>query len=98
MSGGGGGRGGLVQTNFQLLLLSPNLLEFQILMSGGEGGLVETNFQLLLLSPNLLKSKIPISGGWGGWWNQFPTFDTESKFAEKKFFPGKNVPENGFGL
>ena len=41
---------------------------------------METNFQLLLQSPNLLKSKVPISGG--GWWNQFPTFDAESKFAK----------------
>ena len=78
---------------------------------GGGGGLMETNFQLLLLSLNLLKSKIPMSG-WGGGgasWNQFPTFDAESKFAQKekkkkknceKFskFSGKKVPGNGFGL
>ena len=45
---------------------------------------METNFQLLMLSSNLLKSKIPMSGGWGGggWWNQFPTFDAEFKFAK----------------
>ena len=46
---------------------------------------MEPNFQLLLLSPNLLKSKVPIFwGGGGGWWNHFPTFDAESKFAKKK--------------
>ena len=44
-----------------------------------------------MLSSNLLKSKIPIlcvcvCGGGGGWWNQFPTFDAESKFAKKNFF------------
>ena len=41
-----------------------------------------------MLSSNLLKSKIPILGGGGGegWWNQFPTFNAESKFAKKKKF------------
>ena len=53
MSSGVGG----VETNFQILMLSPNLLKSQIPMSSGGGGLVETNFQLLMLSPNLLKSK-----------------------------------------
>ena len=46
-----------------------------------------------MLSSNLLKSKIPICG-WGGdgggWWNQFPTFDAESKFALKKIYFAKN--------
>ena len=73
-------------TNFQLLMLSPNLLKSKIPMSGGGGVVGGTNFQLLMLSPNLLKSKIPMSGGvgWGGdcWWNQFPTFDAQSKFAK----------------
>ena len=61
---GEGGRG-LVETNFQLLMLSLNLLKskFPIFRGGGGGGggvgggLVETNFQVLILSPNLLKSK-----------------------------------------
>ena len=71
---------------------------------GGVGGL-----HILMLSSNLLKSKIPILLGGGGWWNQFPTFDAESKFAKKKKkkkffckkfskFSGKNVPGNGFRL
>ena len=29
MGGGGGGEGGLVETNFQLLMLSPNLLKYK---------------------------------------------------------------------
>ena len=37
-----------------------------------------------MLSSNLIKSKIPICEGGGGWWNQFPNFDAESKFAKKK--------------
>ena len=37
----GGGEGGVGGTNFQLLMLSPNLLKSKIPMSGGEGGLVE---------------------------------------------------------
>ena len=34
----------------------------------------------LMLSSNLLKTKIPICGGGG----EFPTFDAESEFANKK--------------
>ena len=49
-----------METNFQLLLLSPNLLKSEVPIFAGGGGFVETNFQLLFLSPNLLKSKVPI--------------------------------------
>ena len=49
---GGGGR-----TNFQLLMLSSNLLKSKIPISGWVGGGGRTNFQLLMLSPNLLKKK-----------------------------------------
>ena len=74
-------------------------------VAGGRVG--GTNFQFLMQSLNLLKSKIPMSRVGGGcWWNQFPTFDAESKFALKKNFfcekfskfSGKKVPGNGFGL
>ena len=41
MYGGGGGVGG---TNFQLLILSSNLLKSKIPMYGGGGGLVELIF------------------------------------------------------
>ena len=76
-----GGGGGFVETNFQLLMLSPNLLKSKVPILEGGGGFVETNFQLLMLSPNLLKSKVPIlEGGVRG--NQFPTFDAEFKFAK----------------
>ena len=64
-----GGRG-FVTANFQLLMLSPNLLKFQCPYAAwvGEegGGLVTANFQLLMLSPNLLKSQIPYAAGGGG--------------------------------
>ena len=43
-----------METNFQLLMLSPNLLKSKVPIGGG-GGLVETSFQLLMLSPYLLK-------------------------------------------
>ena len=54
------GGGGLMVTNFQLLLLSPNLLKSKVPISGGRGGegVDGTNFQILMLSPNLLKKKI----------------------------------------
>ena len=54
----GGGRSG---TNFQLLILSLNLLKtkFPYIRGGGGGGGSGTNFQLLMLSLNLLKSKFP---------------------------------------
>ena len=60
--------GASVESNFQLLMLSSNLLKSNILMFkvGGGGSSVETNFQLLLLSSNLLKSKIPMFREWGG--------------------------------
>ena len=76
-----------METNFQLFDAESKFGKIQSshFQGGGWGVLVETNFQLLLLSPNLLKSKVPISrGGGGGGWNQFPTFNAESKFAKKK--------------
>ena len=69
---GGWVGGGSVESNFQLLMLSPNLLKSQIPMLRMSGGLVESNFQLLMLSSNLLKSKTPMLrvgrwvGGYGG--------------------------------
>ena len=69
-----------METNFHLLMLSPNLLKSKVpIWGGGRGG---TNFQLLMLSPNLLKSKVPIFEGERGWWNQLSTFDAEFKFAK----------------
>ena len=48
-------RGGVGGTNFQLLMLSSNLLKSKIPMSGwGGGGVGGTNFRLLMLSSNLL--------------------------------------------
>ena len=75
----GGGGSDWLKTNFQLLMLSSNLLKSKIPMSsgGGGGGLV-ANFQLLMLSSNLLKSKIPMSswgGGGGGGVLVDPTFN-----------------------
>ena len=79
-----------METNFQLLILSSNLLKSQIPMSGGGGWvLVETNFQLLMLSPNLLKFQIPMSGGGGGvGGNQFPTFGAVSKISNSHVWGG----------
>ena len=72
------GGGGCMMANFQLLMLSPNLLKSQICW---EGGCMTANFQLLMLSPNLLKSQIPWWGG-GVHDGQLPTFDAESKSAK----------------
>ena len=85
---GGEGVGG---TNFQLLMLSSNLLKSKnsYVQGGGGGGgsgVGGTNFQFLMLSSNLLKSKILMSGsGWGGGGelvNQLSTFDAEFKLAK----------------
>ena len=86
-----------METNFQLLLQSPNLLKSKVPISRGGGG--GTNFQLLMLSPNLLKSKIPIFGE-GGHGHQFPTFVAESKFAKIQLshFRGGAVMETNFQL
>ena len=74
-----------VGNNFQILMLSPNLLKTQIpymVVVVGGGGL-GPNFQLLMPSPNLLKTQIPhmvvMRGGAG---EQHPTFDVESKTAK----------------
>ena len=74
--------GGLVKTNFQLLMLSSNLLKSNITMLRLGGGLVETNFQLLMLSSNLLKSNITMLRVGGACGNEFPTFDAEFQFAK----------------
>ena len=70
---GGGEIGG---TNFQLLMLSSNLLKSKIPIFdwGGGGEIGGTNFQLLMLSSNLLKSKIPMFN-WGGERLVEPTFN-----------------------
>ena len=75
--------GGVVETNFQLLMLSPNLLKSQIPMSGWGGGGCGNQFPTLILSPNLLKSKKKFYKG--VCWKL-------SKFS------GKKVPGIGFGL
>ena len=59
-------RGELVMTNFQLWILSPNLLK--LWWRGGGGWLEGDNFPLLMLSPNLLKCQSPITVGVGGGW------------------------------
>ena len=59
-----GGWGGFIEINFQLLLLSPNVLKSKVPFVFFGGGFME--IQLLLLSPNLLKSKVPIFLGEGG--------------------------------
>ena len=77
-----------MESNFQHLMLSPNLLKSKLPMSGGGWGrLVETNFQLLMLSPNFLKSKILMSGG-GACGNQFPKVNFKfSKSSPELKFP-----------
>ena len=72
-----------METNFQLLMLSSNLLKSNIPMLRVGEGLEKTNFQLLILSSNLLKSNIPmLRVGGGACGDQFPTFDAEFKFAK----------------
>ena len=77
-----GGGWGLV-TNFQLLILSPNLQKSHPKSHYGGRG-----FQLLMLSPKMLKSQSPFTGGWGLVTN-FQTFDAESKNAK--------IPKSHYG-
>ena len=90
-----------METNFQLLMLSSNLLKSKIPTFRWGGGLVETNFQLLMLSSNLLKSQIPMFR-WGrvsG--NQFPkvNFKFSKSSPELKFsFWGGGLVETNFQL
>ena len=74
-------------TNFQLLMLSPNLLRSQIpYMVGGGGGFMMTNFQLLSAESKSADIPNSVYGGGGGGGgvhdNQLPTFDAESKSAK----------------
>ena len=62
-------RGGLMETNFQLLMLSSNLLKSKIPMSSGGGGegvhgnqFQKVNFKFSKSSPEL---KFPFLGGVG---------------------------------
>ena len=59
-----------MESNFQLLMLSPNLLKSQSPISWGWVGVGKggwnDNFHILMLNPNLLKSQSPISKGRGG--------------------------------
>ena len=89
--GGRGDWGGLVENQFPTFDAEFKFAKIQNShVEGGWvgrwGGIGGTNFQLLMLSQNLLKSKIPVlrvgGGGGGGLGNQFPTLDTESKFAK----------------
>ena len=68
-----GGGGGVVRgTDFQLLMLSPNLLKTKFPYAGW-GGVRGTALQLLMLSPNLLKTKFLYAGGGGGGWSEGQT-------------------------
>ena len=72
-SGGGGvgGRGWCMTTNFQLLMMSPNLLKSQSLVGGGGGGggrgegMVHDD-QLPTFDDESKSAKIPKSGGGEG--------------------------------
>ena len=75
----GGGGSWVLGSNFQLLMLSPNLLKSQSLISGGRGW--DAIFDAESKSAKIQKSYIWEGGGGGC---QFPTSDAESKFAKKK--------------
>ena len=73
-------------TNFQLLMLSLNLLKSKIPMSMGGGGGCWWN-QLSTFDAEFKFAKIQNFHVWWrgvgfGWWNQLSTFDAEFKFAK----------------
>ena len=72
-----------MEPNFQLLMLSSNLLKSKIPMSGGwvRVGGVDAEFNLAKIQNSYIWG-----GGGGCQWNQLSTFDAESKFAKKKKF------------
>ena len=72
--------GGVMMTNFQLLLPSPNLLQSQSPFMVGRS--VMANNQLLMQSPNMLKSQSPFTVEGRVSDNQFPAFDVESKYTK----------------
>ena len=86
MSGKGGrGVGG---TNFQLLMLSSNLLKSKFPMSGRGGGwwnqlsTFDAEFKFAKIQNFLFSGGGAGGRGGEGWWNQLLTFDAESKFAK----------------
>ena len=105
MSGWGGGRVG--EPNFQLLMLSPNLLKSQIPMLGGgrgegEGGwwnqlpTFDTEFKFAKIQNSRVQWGMGGGGGIGG--PNFQLLMVSPNFPKKKKFSGKKVPGNGFGL
>ena len=70
-----------METNFQLLMLSPNIQSFHF--SGGRGGRGAHGNQFPTFDAEFKFAKIQSSHlGGGARGNQFTTFDAESKFAE----------------
>ena len=62
-----GGWGGLVETNFQLLMLSSNLLKSQIPMLRVQGGVSRNQFPTFDAEFKFAKIQNPhVQGGWGG--------------------------------
>ena len=95
MGGGGGGGGrGVAGTNYQLLMLSSNLLKSKTPMYGGGGRGWGWWNQLSTFDAEFKFAKIQnsyVQWGGGGWWNQLSSFVAEFKFALKKIFFAKNL-------
>ena len=77
-----GGR--LVTAKFQLLMLSPNLLKFQIpYVHGGGGGVGDGQLPTFDAESKSAKISNSLCGGGGGVGDgQLPTFDAECKSAK----------------
>ena len=88
-----------METNFQLLMPSSNLLKSKIsMLRVGEWGEGEGGNQFPTFDAEFKFAKIQnshVEGGGGRGWNQFPTFDAESKFSKNKNF---HVRRGGVGV
>ena len=104
-----GGRGGSVETNFQRLMLSSNLLKSNIPMfRGGVGGnqfpTFDAEFKFAKIQNSHVQGWVGGGGGRRGRGvvdgNQFPTFDAEFKFAkiQNSYFQGGGSVETNFQL
>ena len=70
--GGGGGVGGLVETNFQLLMLSSNLLKSKIpMLREGGGGNQFPTFDAEFKFAKIQNSHVRWGLGGGDWWTHY---------------------------
>ena len=81
-----GGGGEFVEFDAELKLAKIQNSHLCVCVGGGGGCFAEFDAKFKFAKIQNSYFVCVCGGGGGGWWNQFPTFDAESKFAKKKIF------------